>query len=96
MAVRGMEEAIIPMLIHFFSIWQTFWSLYYLFQQRESAGRILYFMTVELIKMVNILSKSTLNSSTNHMHMHNKKKSRWEEEFDNILWLWSGECNLNS
>jgi len=53
-------------------------------------------MIVELIKMVNILSKSTLNSSTYHIHMHNKKKARLEEEFDNMLWLWSGKCNLKS
>ena len=53
-------------------------------------------MIVELIKMVNILSKSTLNSSTYHIHMQNKKKARLEEEFDNMLWLWSGKCNLKS
>ena len=54
------------------------------------------FVTIPLIKVVNISTKRTLNSSKYHIHMHNKKKSRLEEEVDNMLWLWSGECNLKS
>ena len=63
---------------------------------RKSGAKSLYFMTVELIKMVNISSKGTLNSSTYHIYMHNKKKSRWDEDFDNICWLRSGKCKLKT